>query len=76
MEWWEESSCFKRGREARNEQKRAVVSVQKKLGGKQKRYSELYIDWPGLFAADKLMVFLTWAILFVSLATYTAKTVV
>lgn len=74
MEWWEESSCFKRGREARNEQKRAVVSVQKKLGGKQKRYSELYIDWPGLFAADKLMVFLT--ILFVSLARNTAKTVV
>lgn len=74
MEWWEESSCFKRGSPKRT--KRVVVSAHKKLGGKQKRYFELYIDWPGLIAADKLAVFLTWAILFVSLATNTANIVV
>lgn len=33
-------------------------------------------NWPGLFAADKLAVFLTWAILFVSLTTNTANIVV
>lgn len=55
-----------------------IQLFQKRLGSpkRTKKGCCFCTNWPGLFAADKLAVFLTWAILFVSLIMNTANIVV